>query len=208
MDWKLENTQIKKRVVILASKQNHCLADLLHRWHSGELHCDIACVISNHTDAQELASWHNIPFHHVKFNESANDNAFLTIEKIINESNADVIVLARFMRIMPPTLCKKYFGKMINIHHSFLPAFVGADPYQQAFDKGVKIIGATCHYVTENLDQGPIITQGVANIHHGHSPSDIKRLGKDVEKIVLANGLRHHLNSQIIIHQNKTVVFE
>ncbi len=208
MDWRLENTEIKKRVVILASKQNHCLADLLHRWHSGELHCDIACVISNHSDAAELAHWHNIPFYHVAFNETDNNSTFAEIEQIIASAKADVIVLARFMRIMPPALCKKYFGKMINIHHSFLPAFVGADPYQQAFNKGVKLIGATCHYVTEELDQGPIIEQGIARIHHGHSPTEIKRLGRDVEKIVLANGLRLHLNSHIIIHHNKTVVFE
>lgn len=208
MDWHFENTQIKKRVAILASKQNHCLADLLHRWHSGELHCDIVCVISNHTDAAELASWYDIPFHHVAFSDGDNSAAFAEIERIIDTAKTDVTVLARFMRIMPAALCKKYFGKMINIHHSFLPAFVGADPYQQAFNKGVKLIGATCHYVTEDLDQGPIIEQGIARIHHGHSPADIKRLGRDVEKIVLANGLRHHLNSQILIHNNKTVVFE
>ncbi|MDQ2994242.1 MAG: formyltetrahydrofolate deformylase [Pseudomonadota bacterium] len=208
MEWKFEDTNIKKRVAILASKQNHCLVDLLHRWQSKELDCDIVCVISNHIEAQELALWHDIPFHYVNFTESDNQNAFATVDQILTEATVDVIVLARFMRIMPGQLCKKYFGKMINIHHSFLPAFTGANPYQQAFEKGVKLIGATCHYVTEELDQGPIIEQGIARIHHGHTPNDMKRLGRDVEKIVLANGLRYHLNSQIIIHQNKTVVFE
>jgi formyltetrahydrofolate deformylase len=208
MEWSIENSERKKRVVILASQQTHCLADLLHRWHSKELACEIACIISNHQEAASLVAWHNIPFHHVEFIEGENKKAFDMIDQLIQQYEADVIVLARFMRIMPPQLCERYFGKMINIHHSFLPAFVGANPYQQAFNRGVKIIGATCHYVTKVLDEGPIIEQGIAHINHSYTPEDIKRVGRDVEKVVLANGLRRHLNNQVIIHHNKTIVLE
>lgn len=208
MEWSFDNSQRKKRVVILASQQTHCLADLLHRWHSKELWCEIPCVISNHHDAASLVKWHNIPFHHIEFSEENNKQAFEKIDQLIQEYQADVIVLARFMRIMPVELCKRYFGKMINIHHSFLPAFIGANPYQQAFDKGVKLIGATCHYVTEELDEGPIIEQGIARINHSYTPEDIRRIGRDVEKVALATGLRLHLNNQVIIHHNKTIVLE
>lgn len=208
MDWSINHSERKKRVVILASQQTHCLADLLHRWHSKELACEIPCVISNHEEAKSLVAWHNIPFHHIEFSAGKNKKAFEKIEQLIEEHNADVIVLARFMRIMPAQLCERYFGKMINIHHSFLPAFIGANPYQQAFDKGVKLIGATCHYVTQELDEGPIIEQGIARINHSYTPDDIKRIGRDVEKVALATGLRLHLNNQVIIHHNKTIVLE
>lgn len=198
----------KKSVVILVSQQTHCLADLLHRWHSNELSCDIPRVISNHPEAESLVNWYKIPFHNVNFNSDNNELAFEKIEQLIEEYRPDVIVLARFMRIMPSQLCQKYFGKMINIHHSFLPAFVGANPYQQAFEKGVKLIGATCHYVTEELDEGPIIEQGIARINHSYTRDDIIRTGRDVEKVALATGLRLHLNNHVIIHHNKTIVLE
>ncbi len=208
MNWSLYHSAQRKRVVILVSRQTHCLADLLHRWHTNELSCDIPCVISNHREAESLANWHKIPFHHVNFTAGNNESSFEKIAQLIEEYRADVIVLARFMRIMPAHMCQKYFGKMINIHHSFLPAFIGANPYQQAFEKGVKLIGATCHYVTENLDEGPIIEQGIARINHSYTPDDIIRTGRDVEKVTLATGLRLQLNNQIIIHHNKTIVLE
>lgn len=208
MNWELHHSAQKKRVDILVSQQTHCLADLLHRWHSNELSCEIPCVISNHSEAESLVNWYKIPFHNVNFTSDNNESAFEKIEQLIEEYRADVIVLARFMRIMPPQLCQKYFGKMINIHHSFLPAFVGANPYQQAFEKGVKLIGATCHYVTEELDEGPIIEQGIARINHSYTRDDIIRTGRDVEKVALATGLRLHLNNHVIIHHNKTIVLE
>jgi len=207
MNWHLEDSAIKKRVVLLASKQTHCLADILYRWHIDELFCDIPCVISNHSDVENVADWYHVPFHYVPFEDNDNTKSFEQVSSLIDEYNADIIVLARFMRIMPSDLCEKYFGKMINIHHSFLPAFIGANPYQKAFNKGVKLVGATCHYVTEDLDEGPIIEQDVVRIHHGHTPEDIRRLGRNMERMVLASGLRHHLESRVIIHANKTIVF-
>jgi formyltetrahydrofolate deformylase len=208
MNWSFHHSAEKKRVAILVSRQTHCLADLLHRWHSKELSCEIPCVISNHKEAESLVKWHNIPFHHVEFSEGNNEVAFEKIEQLIEEYRVDVIVLARFMRIMPNYLCQRYFGKMINIHHSFLPAFIGANPYQQAFEHGVKLIAATCHYFTNKLDEGPIIEQGIARINHSYTPEDIKRTGRDVEKVALATGLRLHLNNHVIIHRNKTIVLE
>jgi len=207
MDWTLRDGCIKKRMIIFASKQAHCISDLLYRWRSGDMHCDIPCVISNHPDLQDYVAWHDIPYHHIDMSGENKAAGFAQIETLIKKHQADVIVLARFMQILPPELCQQYFGKIINIHHSFLPAFVGANPYAKAFSKGVKLVGATCHYVTEDLDKGPIIEQDVVRIHHGHSPDDIKRLGKDVEKNVLARGVDLHLQDRIIIHGNKTVVF-
>lgn len=208
MEWSIHNSQKKQRVLILVSQQTHCLADLLHRWKSDELFCDVVGVISNHREAESLVAWHKIPYHHIEFSQGDNSPAFEKIDQLIQSNQADVIVLARFMRIMPIPLCQRYYGKMINIHHSFLPAFIGANPYQQAFDRGVKIIGATCHYVTEDLDEGPIIEQGVTHINHSYTADDIKRIGRDVEKVTLATGLRLHLNNQVIIHHNKTIVLE
>lgn len=207
MTWRLEDGRQKKRMLILTSKQSHCLTDLLHRYQSGDLHCDIVGVISNHPDTQDYVAWHQIPYHHIDMAGDQKSLGFQKITALIQALKPDVIVLARFMQIIPPELCQQYAGSMINIHHSFLPAFVGANPYAKAFSKGVKLVGATCHYVTEELDEGPIIEQDVVRIHHGHSEEDIKRLGKDVEKSVLARGVSLHLQDRIIIHGNKTVVF-
>lgn len=207
MSWEIRDASIKKKVVILASKQTHCLSDLLYRWRSKDMHCDIPCVISNHADMRNYVEWHNIPYHHVEMDKANKAEAFEQIATIIDQCDADVIVLARFMQILPPEFCHKYSGKIINIHHSFLPAFIGADPYSKAFEKGVKLIGATCHYVTEELDEGPIIEQDVVRINHSHTPADMRQLGKDVEKTVLARGLQLHLQDRVIMHENKTIVF-
>ena len=207
MSWEIRDASIKKKVVILTSKQTHCLSDLLYRWRSKDMYCDIPCVISNHADMKNYVEWHNIPYHHVEMSENTKADAFKQISKIIDDCHADVIVLARFMQILPAEFCKQYDGKIINIHHSFLPAFIGADPYLKAFNKGVKLVGATCHYVTEELDEGPIIEQDVVRINHTHTPADMKRLGKDVEKNVLARGLQLHLQDRVIMHENKTIVF-
>lgn len=207
MDWSLTGSEKPQRLVILASQSSHCLADLLYRWKSGDLHCEIPCVISNHENLRSMVEWHGIPFHHVAIPKEDKHAAFARIEEIIDRHGADTVALARFMQIMPAALCEKYEGRLINIHHSFLPSFIGANPYQKAHDRGVKLIGATCHYVTTDLDEGPIIEQDVVRVDHSYSKSDLVRLGRDVERSVLSRGLRYHLESRVLIHGNKTVVF-
>ena len=208
MEWKLTDSARPQRVVLLASRETHCLADLLHRWRSGELFCVIPCVISNHQELQDFVEWHGIPFHWVPVKPADKAAAFNQILQLLQEYQADTIVLARYMQILPAALCDSYAGHIINIHHSFLPSFVGAKPYHQAYERGVKLIGATCHYVTTTLDAGPIIEQDVIRVSHRHSLEEIVRLGKDVEKMVLARGLRYHLEDRVLIHRNKTVILE
>jgi formyltetrahydrofolate deformylase len=205
MDWQLSDSAQKKRVVILVSKQDHCLNDLLHRWRSGELQVDIPCVISNHDDLRSFVEWHDIPFHHVDMTDK--DAAFENIEQLFSQYHGDIMVLARFMQILPAELCSRHAGQIINIHHSFLPSFAGARPYHQAYQRGVKLIGATCHYVTAELDAGPIIEQDTVRIDHGDSVDDMVRYGRDIEKTVLARGLRYHVEDRVLICDNKTIVF-
>ncbi|MFY9329004.1 MAG: formyltetrahydrofolate deformylase [Georgfuchsia sp.] len=207
MDLRISDSAVKKRVVLLVSKQEHCLYDLLARWQSKELDIDIPCVISNHDDLRGFVEWHGIPFHHVPVNADNKAAAYAECARIFNEARGDTIVLARYMQILSPELCRAYPGCILNIHHSFLPSFVGARPYHQAYQRGVKLIGATCHYVTEELDQGPIIEQDVIRIDHSDSVDDMVRYGKDIEKTVLARGLRYHLEDRVLVHGNKTVVF-
>ncbi len=206
MDWQLSDSAVRKRIAVLFSKQEHCLYDLLERWRSQELEVEIVSVISNHGSARELVEWHGIPFHHVPFTRGDKTQAFAEIEKLFAQSGAQTFVLARFMQILPPALCREYPGRIINIHHSFLPSFVGARPYEQAYNHGVKLVGATCHYVTEELDQGPIIEQDVIRIGHGDTVKDLIRYGKDIEKVVLARGLRFHLEDRVLVNGNRTVV--
>ena len=207
MDWKITDSAVKKRVVLLVSKQEHCLYDLLARWQSKELDIEIPCVISNHDTFRGFVEWHGIPFHHVPVDPKDKAPAFAEVARLVGEYHADVVVLARYMQILPPQLCQEYAGRVINIHHSFLPSFVGAKPYHQASLRGVKLIGATCHYVTEELDAGPIIEQDVVRVSHSDSIEDMVRFGRDVEKMVLARGLRYHLEDRVLVHGNKTVVF-
>lgn len=207
MQWKLTDSRKRQRVALLGSLDSHCLVDILHRWHTGELHCDIPCIIGNHPQLKQFADWYKVPFHWVDFKSLGKQQAFAQIEVLLDEYAIDLTVLARFMQILPDTLCSKYSGRIINIHHSFLPSFAGAKPYQQAYDRGVKLIGATCHYVTSDLDEGPIIEQIVKRISHSDSAADMVRKGKDCEVNALANGVRCHLEDRVIIHHNKTVVF-
>ncbi len=206
-DWKINDSAVKKRVVLMVSKQEHCLYDLLSRWQSKELDIEIPCVISNHDTFRGLVEWHGIPFHHVLVSADNKLAAYAEVRRIYEEVRGDVMVLARYMQIIPPDMCRDYPGQIINIHHSFLPSFVGAKPYHQAHARGVKLIGATCHYVTEELDQGPIIEQDVIRIDHTDAVEDMVRYGKDIEKTVLARGLRYHLEDRVLVHGNKTVVF-
>lgn len=207
MQWQLRDNSELQRIVILASHDSHCLTDILHRWQGSELPCQIPCVISNHENLRSLVEWHGIPFHHVAVPREGKAEAFAQMTEIISRHQADTLVLARYMQIIPPTLCAQFAGRLINIHHSFLPSFVGANPYQKAYERGVKLIGATCHYVTEDLDEGPIIEQDVIRVNHSCDKDDLVRLGRDVEQSVLSRGLRYHLEDRVIVRGNKTVVF-
>ena len=208
MEWQVSDSAVKKRVVLLVSKQEHCLYDLLARWQSKELNIDMACVISNHEDLRGFVEWHGIPFYHVPVAPDNREAAFAEIGRLFEECRGDTMVLARYMQILPPALCRALPNRILNIHHSFLPSFVGAKPYHQAYQRGVKLIGATCHYVTEDLDQGPIVEQDVIRIDHSDSVEDMVRYGKDIEKTGLARGLRYHLEDRVLVHGHKTVVFK
>ena len=207
MSWHLRDDSELPRVVLLASHASHCLADILHRWKSGDLPCQIPCVISNHENLRSMVEWHGIPFHYVPVPKQDKSEAFDRVSEIIERHGAETIVLARYMQIVPPQLCQHYAGRLINIHHSFLPSFIGANPYLRAYERGVKLIGATCHYVTEDLDEGPIIEQDVIRVSHSCDKDDMVRLGRDVERSVLSRGLRYHLEDRVIVRGNKTVVF-
>lgn len=207
LDWRLVDTAKKHKVMLMASKEAHCLVDILSRWHAEELDCEIVGVISNHADLQNLVEWYGIPYHYVPVNSKDKAPSFAQVNELIEASKADTIVLARYMQIIPPNLCEHYQNRIINIHHSFLPSFIGAKPYHQASLRGVKLIGATCHYVTEELDAGPIIEQDVIRVSHADSVKEMVRRGKDIEKIVLSRGLRYHLEDRVIVQGNKTVVF-
>jgi formyltetrahydrofolate deformylase len=206
-DWQILDTDARRRMVILVSKEGHCLYDILGRVASGELDVDVRAVIGNHPDLATITEAHGIPFHHVPFPKTGKENAFAEVAKLVDEADPDAIVLARFMQILPAHLCTEWTGRALNIHHSFLPSFVGARPYHQAYRRGVKLIGATCHYVTAELDAGPIIEQDVIRVGHDDSIPDMVRKGRDIEKVVLARGLRWHLENRILVHGNKTVVF-
>jgi formyltetrahydrofolate deformylase len=207
MSWTLRDNSELQHVVLLASHASHCLADILHRWKSGDLACQIPCVISNHENLRSMVEWHGIPFHYVPVPRDDKAGAFARMAEIIERHRAQTIVLARYMQIVPPQLCRQYEGRLINIHHSFLPSFIGANPYLRAYERGVKLIGATCHYVTEDLDEGPIIEQDVIRVSHSCDKDDMVRLGRDVEQSVLSRGLRYHLEDRVIVRGNKTVVF-
>lgn len=207
MQWQITDSAAKKRVVLMVSHEAHCLSDLLYRWSSQDLDFDLVAIISNHTSLQRYADWHQIPFHHVPVSKEDKPAAFAEMMAIIDSYAADLTVLARYMQIIPAEMCERYPGRIINIHHSFLPSFVGARPYHQAYERGVKLVGATCHYVTEDLDAGPIIEQDVMRVRHNDPIEQMVRLGRDVEKTVLARGLRYHLEDRVLIHGNKTVVF-
>jgi formyltetrahydrofolate deformylase len=207
MAWALSDSARRKRVVLLASKADHCLVDLLHRWRSGDLECEVSAVISNHPDLGEYAAWAGVPYHHVPVPAGDKRAAYEAICSLFEACAGDVMVLARFMQVLTPEVCARYAGRIINIHHSFLPGFTGGSPYQQAFERGVKLIGATCHYVTAELDQGPIIEQDVIRIAHGDTVADLVRYGKDIERQVLARGLKYHLEDRVLLNGARTVVF-
>lgn len=208
MEWSLNDSSKKMRLLLMVSKQGHCLNDLLHRYSSGLLPVEIPAVISNHADLEQMVKWHDIPFYHLPVNASNKHEQEKQILKLIDELKIDLTVLARYMQILSPELSEKLRGRAINIHHSFLPGFKGAKPYHQAYDRGVKIIGATAHYVTEDLDEGPIIEQEVIRVNHAHSPEQLLAMGRDIESLVLARAIKYHIEHRVILNGNKTIVFQ
>jgi formyltetrahydrofolate deformylase len=206
MQWELFDLGRRPRMLIAVSRFGHCLYDLLHRWRSGLLDVEIPAVVSNHEDMRSFVEWNGIPFHHLTM-EVGKEGQEGRFADLIEGHNIDLIVLARYMQILSRSLCEKLSGRCINIHHSFLPSFKGAKPYHQAFSRGVKIIGATAHYVTADLDEGPIIEQDTVRVTHGHGPDQLMALGRDVECRVLARAVQWHIERRIIVTGSKTVVF-
>jgi len=206
MEWRISYAAEQKRVAIFVSRHEHALLELLWRWQRGELPAEVTMVISNHPDLRKPAEDLGVPFHHVPVTPETKAEAEQQVLTLLQDQ-ADLVVLARYMQVLSPEFVSRFPCRIINIHHSFLPAFVGAEPYQQAYEKGVKVIGATAHYVTEELDQGPIIEQDVIRVSHRHSADDLKALGRDIERQALARAVRWHLEDRIIVHGNKTVVF-
>lgn len=207
MDWQLHDARRRARLLVLVSKQGHCLNDLLFRAHSGQLNVDIAAVVSNHTDFAGLSASYGIAFHHLPVGADNRAEQEAAIVALVERERIDLVVLARYMQILSPALCDALAGRAINIHHSFLPSFKGAQPYHQAYARGVKIIGATAHYVTSDLDEGPIIEQDVARVDHAMTPRDLVRLGSDIESLVLARAVRRHVEHRILLNGHRTVVF-
>jgi formyltetrahydrofolate deformylase len=207
MKWCLAQSSKRARMIIFVSKYNHCLVDLLYRHQSGELACDIPLIISNHADNQPLADFYKIHYAVVSVTKDNKNQAEERIQLLIREHQPDFMVLARYMQILSNDFVNRYPQRIINIHHSFLPAFVGARPYHQAFERGVKLIGATSHYVTEVLDDGPIIEQDVVRVSHRDTVEDLIRQGRDLEKVVLSRAVRLHIESRVLVYGNKTVVF-
>ncbi len=206
MEWQIHYSRRRKRAGVLVSKLDHCLTDLLWRWKSKELAIEIPFIISNQPDLEPLAQMYGIPYHHFPVRkEQRRDDQMRMLEYVMGK--VDFLILARYMQILEPAFVAAYPNQIINIHHSFLPAFVGANPYQRAFERGVKLIGATAHYITEELDEGPIITQDVIHCNHRDTPADLVRKGRDVERRVLAEAVRLHAEDRILVYKNRTIVF-
>jgi len=206
MDWRLTIPSQRKRIAVLVSKHDHALLELLWTWKRGDLRADVTTVVSNHPDLREAVAAFGVPFAHVPNTKDTRAAAEARMVELL-DGKADLVVLARYMQIVSPELIARWPNRIINIHHSFLPAFAGADPYRQAYERGVKIVGATAHYVTAELDAGPIIEQDVGRVSHRDSVEDLKHLGRDLERRVLARAVRWHCEDRVIVHGNKTVVF-
>jgi len=208
MTWQIALSSERLRVAVFVSKYDHCLVDLLYRWHTGELACEIPLIVSNHPDAKRQADFYGIPFHEIQVTKENKLEAERRQRELLAEHHTDLVILARYMQILSPEFIARYPQRIINIHHSFLPAFVGAKPHHQAFDRGVKLLGATAHYVTAMLDDGPIIEQDVIRISHRDSLRDLVQKGRDLEKIVLSRAVGWHLEHRVLLYGNKTVVFD
>ena len=207
MQWRFTRAGDRKRLAIFVSRQEHALLELLWQHRAGDLAADIAVVISNHTNARDLAQQQGIPFFHIPITPTTKREAEEQELRILAQHSVDTVVLARYMQVLTPEFLERFPANIINIHHGFLPAFVGANPYQAAYERGVKLIGATAHYVTEELDAGPIIEQDVLRIDHRHDPEDLRRLGRYIERVVLARAVGWHVEDRVLLHGNKTIVF-
>jgi len=207
LDWKIVPWNRKLRTLIAVSKFGHCLNDLLHRWRSGLLHTDIVGVVSNHPDMRSLTEWHGLPFHHFPITAETKPQQEAQILDLMEKEQVDLLVLARYMQVLSQDMCRALDGRCINIHHSFLPSFKGASPYKRAYERGVKLVGATAHYVTSDLDEGPIIEQDVVRVNHASSAEEMANLGRDVEARVLARAVRWHVEHRVIANWPKTIVF-
>jgi formyltetrahydrofolate deformylase len=207
MDWRLHDIAARTRTLIMVSRLGHCLNDLLFRWKTGTLPVDITGVVSNHPDFEELTDSYRIPFHHIPVTPQTKAAAEARLLDIVDGDRVELIVLARYMQILSPDLCKRAEGRMINIHHSFLPSFKGAKPYHQAHARGVKLVGATAHYVTPDLDEGPIIEQDVIRVNHTLGPDRLAEAGRDVEAQVLARAVTWHAEHRILLNEDRTIVF-
>lgn len=207
MEWEIYNAEDRIKVLLMVSRFGHCLNDLLYRWKIGALPIDIVGVVSNHFDYQKVVANHDIPFHHIKVTRENKPHAEAQLMELVEQSGTELVVLARYMQVLSDQLCRTMSGKIINIHHSFLPSFKGANPYKQAYQRGVKLIGATAHYVTADLDEGPIIEQDTVRVTHAQSPEDYVSLGRDVESQVLARAIHAHIHRRVFLNGNRTVVF-
>lgn len=208
MEWEINDYNNKPKTIIAVSKYGHCLIDLLHKTKAGQMPIDIVAIVSNHLDMKELTEWYGVKYHYLPTTQDTKQEQEEKILTIIKELDADLLVLARYMQVLSPRMCETLAGKCINIHHSFLPGFKGAKPYSQAYDRGVKIVGATAHYVTSNLDEGPIIEQAVERVDHTYSVEDIGATVKDLETVTLSRAVKWHAERRILLNGNKTVVFK
>ena len=207
MEWQIDDAGKRDRLLVLVSRFDHCLNDLLYRYRAGSLAVEIPAIVSNHTDLRPLAEWHGIPFHHLPMTAATKAAQEERLLQLVHGLEIDLVVLARYMQVLSPELCERLKGRCINIHHSFLPSFKGAKPYHQAHARGVKLIGATAHYVTTDLDEGPIIEQAVERVDHSRSPEAFVAIGRDIESQVLARAVRWHVERRILLNDSKTVVF-
>jgi formyltetrahydrofolate deformylase len=203
----LRRESSRRKVLVMVSRHDHCLADLLYRWDIGELPADLRLVVSNHEDCRPLAERYGLPYHHIPVTAATKPAAERRLLGLIGEYQTDAVVLARYMQVLSDDLCRVLEGRVINIHHSFLPSFKGARPYEQAYERGVKLIGATAHFVTPDLDEGPIIEQDVARVEHAHSPEQLVAIGRDVERMVLARAVRRYAEDRVLLAGARTVVF-
>lgn len=207
MDWQLTPPNHRPRVAIMVSKYDHCLNDLLYRYRTGQLNIEVPVIISNHPDLESLAQWHNIPYYHLPITADTKLQQEAQVRELIEKYDTELVVLARYMQVLSPEMCQYLDGRAINIHHSLLPGFKGARPYHQAWEKGVKMVGATAHYVNNDLDEGPIIAQGIQTVDHAHYPEDLVAKGQDIERVTLFNAIKCHVEKRVFLNGKRTVVF-
>ncbi len=206
-EWAFRDTAKPMRTVVLVSRAEHCLHDLLWRWRMREIPIEIPLIISNHEVLRPIAEREGVRFEYVPVDPADREAGFTRVRELAEEAGAELLVLARYMQVLPPEFCRAWHGRIINIHHSFLPSFAGANPYRQAYERGVKLIGATCHYATPELDAGPIIDQEVTRVEHYHTAEDLLRMGRDCERLALARGVRYHAQERVLLHGNRSIVF-